>query len=111
MERTKTGVNEASPGEIANEAGNLKYTDAFECKPMGYSLSPPPSMGRIVTYNTTKEDREFMGSSASQLPAIIVSVEEKGINLQVFMEGPGTLWKTSIKTGNEEGQWQWPVRI
>ena len=82
------------------------------------------SIGRIVHYKTTKEDREiFMnqqvtGSGCNDqkiLPAIVVSVhDEEGtlVNLKVIVDGElPTMWVTSVDRGIEEGNWDWPEKL
>ena len=78
-----------------------------------------PTIGRIVIYNTNEEDRELMVNHPEcnvqlQLPAIIVAVwndndGQELINAKVITDGNMELWKTSIKRGNEEMDWNWPV--
>lgn len=83
-----------------------------------------PTIGRIVIYNTTAQDRQNMREFYSktslsqnvphQLPAVIVAVwSESLINAKVIMDGDGPdLWKTSINhvdEFNKEGFWNWPV--
>jgi len=82
------------------------------------------SVGRIVHYKTTEEDREVFrnqqatGSGCNVqdvLPAIVVSVhDEEGtlVNLKVIVDGELTgRWVTSISQGKEEGNWDWPERV
>ncbi len=81
------------------------------------------TIGRIVLYNTTEEDRKKLTAMNSagicnvskQLPAIVVAVwgDQPGacINISVILDGEGTLWKTSIHQGDQEGQWNWPVIV
>lgn len=73
-----------------------------------------PTIGRIVTYNTSAADREVMKQKLQnvqeKLPAVIVSVHgSEMVNLKVIMDGPGELWKTSVPPGESESCWQWPV--
>lgn len=75
------------------------------------------TIGRIVIYNTTTEDRKKMGEHPScnvvfELPAVIVNTwnEDIGlINAKVICDGDLELWKTSIKQGDLEGDWNFPV--
>ena len=85
-----------------------------------------PSIGRIVNYNTTEDERKALKAlncnASKQLPAVIVGVwgetPESACNLKVFVDGPANdLWKTSIsvkeadENGNfPEGSWNWPVK-
>jgi hypothetical protein len=75
------------------------------------------TIGRVVIYNTTTEERFKMQQTGcniqKQLPAIVVGVfgETPGniANLKVMLDGPSIdIWATSIKQGDEEGQWNWP---
>jgi hypothetical protein len=77
-----------------------------------------PTIGRVVIYNTTQEDREKMRLAPNcnvqeKLPAIIVAVfgehENSPVNLTVICDGELTLWKTSVHFGDEEMNWNWPV--
>lgn len=77
-----------------------------------------PTLGRIVIYNTTEDDRTEMENHMScnvqlQLPAVIVAVwndneGEELVNLKVMTDGNMPLWVTSVKKGNEEMEWNWP---
>ena len=82
--------------------------------------SMKPTIGRVVIYTTTQDEREAMKNSnqnvAEQLPGIVVSVhgddENAPINVKVLMDGDGPdLWKTSIQRGDQPGEWQWPTRV
>ncbi|MFA5299674.1 MAG: hypothetical protein WC389_15935 [Lutibacter sp.] len=83
-----------------------------------------PTIGRVVIYNTTEEQRELMlqansapklireaGVAPKQLPAIVTSVcNESQVNLQVILDGQaGTFWLTTVDQGDNERQWNWPV--
>ncbi len=77
-----------------------------------------PTIGRIVIYNTTEEERaemekHFTCNVQLQLPAIIVAVwndneGEELVNLKVMTDGNMPLWATSVKKGNGEHEWNWP---
>lgn len=85
-----------------------------------------PTVGRIVNYNTTIEERKELGQNMSNesktLPAIIVAVwgnlPTSPVNLKVMVDGHARdLWKTSLSVGEldadnneKEGNWYWPVR-
>ena len=66
-----------------------------------------PQIGTIVVYHTTKEEREDMRTSHTNiqehLPAMVVAVwGENCANLKVFLDGSnGDLWKTSVYHINE----------
>lgn len=73
-----------------------------------------PTIGRIVVYKTTQEDKKKMKLSAEKcieqdrLPAVIVSVQdESSVNLRVFCDGDLTLHKTAVVNGSKEGNWSW----
>lgn len=74
-----------------------------------------PTIGRIVIYHTTEQERQEMRgptcNSQQHLPALVVAVWPTTISIRVFSDGRPTtdLWKTSINEGTEEGQWSWPV--
>ncbi len=86
-----------------------------------------PTIGRIVIYNTTAKEREAMEKNSTlrhgqgcnaqkQLPAVVVAVWghqlDSAINIKVMMDGAvPDMWITSIKQGDGEGQWNWPVII
>lgn len=77
-----------------------------------------PTIGRIVLYNTTEEDRKVFatmkGNPRKQLPAMIVAVcNANVINLKVFLDGHGDIWLTSIFINDPEnpteGTWEFPI--
>lgn len=79
-----------------------------------------PTLGRIVIYKTTKEEREMMKTLSQniqeELPAIIVSTwgdtPEAAFNVKVLMDGNASdLWKTSTSIGEGEGTCHWPPRV
>jgi hypothetical protein len=83
-----------------------------------------PSIGRIVVYNTSEEERKTMKDSGQnvqeRLPAIIVATwqnqgetasEDTAVNLKVFVDGIGEIWKTSCKQGTGPNQWMEPARV
>jgi hypothetical protein len=79
------------------------------------------TIGRIVIYTPTDEQKEKMESSfsntgkscnvQSKLPAVIVAAwNDTCVNLKVLLDGdPSDLWITSAHQGDEPGQWNWPV--
>lgn len=85
-----------------------------------------PTVGRVVTYNTTEDERKALKTlncnASNQLPAIIVAVwgdsPQSAVNLKVKVDGPAAdLWKTSLSAAEPdengkypEGSWNWPVR-
>lgn len=85
----------------------------------------PASPGRIVTYTLTEGDAaranqpDFVAAgnranAGAQHPAIVVRAwSPECANLQVFLDGPGTLWVTSRNRGalGERGTWDWPARV
>lgn len=72
-----------------------------------------PTLGRIVIYNTTEEDRIVFGKFGNRqekLPAIIVAIwSDDCVNLKVLGDGTQDLWITSVHLGTEEFSWNWPV--
>jgi len=77
-----------------------------------------PTIGRIVVYKTTEDERKLLGllhcNQSKELPAIIVAVwgntPESVVNLKVMIDGKADdFWKTSICVGEIEGTWHWPV--
>src|SRR5689334_3129034 len=84
-----------------------------------------PTIGRIVIYNTTQEDRDrqsyegvngngpvriTVGNVQMQLPAIIVAVwGDTCVNLKVINDGQNDFWVTSSLQGDGERQWNWPL--
>jgi hypothetical protein len=73
-----------------------------------------PTIGRIVIYNTTEEERAIMRENScnvqEKLPAIIVYVwSESCVNLKVFLDGVRDFWITSSLNGDGPRNWNWPV--
>lgn len=80
-----------------------------------------PTIGRVVVYNTTEQERKMMRESATmneatKLPAIVSMVfqdsgyENNECNMKVLVDGQCVdLWKTSVPQGDGEGQWNWPI--
>lgn len=73
-----------------------------------------PSIGRIVIYKLTEEDKEISRKAGDnvtdEVPAIIVNVwSDTCLNLRVFVDGNYTWWKTSTPEGDQPGNWHWPV--
>lgn len=73
------------------------------------------SIGRIVIYNTTKAQRDSgICNHQEKLPAIITAVwgdTEKGcVNLKVINDGTDNIWATSVSEGDQENNWNWPVK-
>lgn len=78
------------------------------------------SSGRIVQYVPTETDKLsfFDNAQTSPLPAMIVNAweenpiyqEEGKVNLKVFPDGKGDLWRTSIPYDENKapGTWHWP---
>ncbi|MFI8459049.1 hypothetical protein [Kitasatospora sp. NPDC085464] len=86
-------------------------------------MHPSPSTGRVVHYRLSVEDlhrhraqepaHRPLPETASHsigdvLPAIVVRAEGNTVNLQVFLDGPGTLWLPNREHGHEPGHWHWP---
>lgn len=82
--------------------------------------SKPYSIGRIVQYVCTDADKEAQrgaGNVTDVLPAVIVRVleytsyENDEVNLKVFCDGMGDLWRTLVPHDQETkapGTWHWP---
>lgn len=74
-----------------------------------------PTIGRIVVYSTTSLDQRMINehphnTPREQTPAIIVFVnDDNSVNLKLFIDGCGELYKKDVVQGNEIGQWAWPV--
>jgi len=77
-----------------------------------------PTIGQVVHYRLTDEDEtnvRFIGAHGNRprggdvYPAMIVRVwNETNVNLQVFIDGPSTLWATSRVQGDTPGRWMLP---
>ncbi len=78
-----------------------------------------PTVGQIVNYTMNPGDCSTaavqMGNPCSPgtvLPMIIVKVWPDGLcNGQVFLDGTGTLWVTSVREGEGQRTWAWPARV
>lgn len=83
------------------------------------------SIGRIVLYKLSESDcRRILRyradtptndgnqpTAGNTVPAIVVwphDNPEHTFNGQAFLDGNDSLWLTSVKQGDEPGQWQWP---
>lgn len=77
------------------------------------AIVPKPSIGRIVIYKVSSEDKTGVGhNNAEAVPAVIVRVwSDTCVNLHVLTDGPNTLWKTSVSLGDGPSQWSWPPRV
>jgi len=85
-----------------------------------------PTLGRIVLYTLDEQDAQQVqharlasttagantAAAGSTFPAIVVKAWEDPdeLNLQVFLDGPDTLWVTSIPLGTGPRSWAWPPR-
>lgn len=83
------------------------------------------TIGRIVHYNTTEQQREAMSTMGcnmqEKLPATIVAVFDNHVNLKVHVDGGiPDLWLLSIPEKGSEydhnpigsgGNWEWPERV
>lgn len=77
-------------------------------------LSGKPTIGRIVIYRPTHDDKIKMTyircNVQDELPAIISAVnEDRTVNLKVLLDGKGDMHREAVKEGEEDGQWSWPV--
>jgi len=83
------------------------------------SKEQKPSIGRIVTYTCTEYDTAEQAKQSGvcnmqlKLPAIIVAVwDDQCVNLKVIQDGSvPDLWVTSAVKGDEQGNWNWPVKV
>ena len=63
-----------------------------------------PTVGRVVHYHC--EDTGQIN------PAIITRVwSPETVNLQIFADSAGMVFRSSVVQGDEKGQWQWPPRV
>ena len=77
-----------------------------------------PTVGRIVHYYPSDDDRILMNGLAAgnthlnQYAAIITAVWSNDlVNLKVFLDGPIDLTNLSASLGDEHGMWSWPKRV
>lgn len=70
-----------------------------------------PSIGRIVHYHHTADDRRNAeASDGVAWPAVITKVNADGtINVRAFSDGNGVPHRKNLKQGALEGQWEWPI--
>jgi len=79
-------------------------------------MSQNPTIGRIVIYKTTEEDRENMKNNPEsniqeELPAVVVAVWGPDmVNLKVITDGNEDLWVCSSERGSDERMWMFPER-
>lgn len=88
----------------------------------------PPTIGRIVHYRLTEQDalaiehrraeqpltvgQSNAAHAGDVYPAIVVRCwDDDVVNLQVFLDGPDSYWRTSAQHGDEQGRWFWPPRV
>lgn len=75
-----------------------------------------PTIGRFVHYKPSEVERKRMKDAnncneSSLLPAVITAVwSDSCVNLKVLLDGEGDLWATSRSRGENEGNWDWPVK-
>lgn len=73
-------------------------------------MTKQPSIGRIINYVPTEEEKLKWGGVEIQ-PAIITRVWNISmLNLKVFTNSPTDVWKASVEhDGNKSaGSWHWP---
>lgn len=99
-----------------------------------------PTVGRVVAYKLSQMDadainkryadtaRHLMSHRANSngvqihfgnrvhvgqtLPLIVTAVFQSHlVNGQAFLDGNDTYWATSRAQGDDEGQWNWPVKV
>lgn len=84
-----------------------------------------PTVGRLVHYRLSQHDVERLKAAGwtgnthragDVVPMLVVrpwhqeGAYEKGVscmNGQAFLDGPGQLWITSAKEGENPGEWSW----
>lgn len=82
------------------------------------------SVGRIVHYRLSDQDvndtflligGQTQAQRGTVFPAIVVRADHDGADLQVFIDGPGLLWRPRITETTtdtpEPGHWFWPPRV
>jgi len=72
-----------------------------------------PTVGRIVLFEPASDDLEARSNSlvrGEKLPAVIVRVWGTSVNLRIFNDGDGVLWRTSVSFGDGPRTWNWPPR-
>jgi hypothetical protein len=93
------------------------------------AAQPIPTPGRIVLYRLSADDvlqirtRRSQGYGAARgngvaegdtFPMLLVRVHgsapDSYVNGQVFLDGPDTLWVTSVKVGEGPRTFSWPSR-
>lgn len=88
-------------------------------------MSQQPTVGRIVHYRLSEQDaqqitdrRRDAGVFGNPVPAgdtypmVIVRVWSTTlVNGQVLLDGPDTLWVTSVTLGDGPRTWSWPPRV
>ena len=88
-------------------------------------MSQQPTVGRIVHYRLSEQDAEqitnrrrdagAVGNSVragDTYPMVIVGVWSPTlVNGQVVLDGPDTLWVTSVTLGDGPRTWSWPPRV
>lgn len=69
-----------------------------------------PTIGRVVIYIVAPPNN-LRNNGATEAPAEVVRVFDDGkVNLKVSLDGPDTVWVTSVVEGTEPGTWHWPPR-
>lgn len=79
-----------------------------------------PTVGRIVLYRFTQENADYLNKgklpgniicAGQDYPAIVVvahgCLPESYVNLQVLLDGPVQFWATSVKCGDQPGNYRW----
>ena len=68
-----------------------------------------PTIGSVVIYHCSEEQKEKMNNYQDFAPAIVTAVwGDTCVNLKVLLDGTENLWVTSAQLGDEEYQWNWP---
>lgn len=102
---------------------------------MRHMSTTKPTVGRVVLYTLAQHDLEYaagvlpggnrlvpLGSNNLEWAGNLLRVgdvyaadivrvwSDSCVNLQVKLDGPGTLWVASRNEGDAEGHWHWPNR-
>jgi len=79
------------------------------------TLAPmPPSIGRIVHYVPSSQEKGMYNGGGEIAAAIVVNVDGMTCNLVVFFDHDETARLTSVKYNDDltqERSWHWPPRV
>lgn len=90
----------------------------------GVAAAVEPTVGRIVHYQLSPHDvaeisdhrvRKSIGGApvdvGQVVPAIIVSIQDRGVNLRCILDGYDFFWALKRLEGDTAGTWSWPPRV